>query len=52
MLLGMAALPALLLGLYAGLYVGKFLPDPLLRRLSLALLVVVALAAIISPYLT
>jgi uncharacterized membrane protein YfcA len=52
MLLGLAALPALLLGLYAGLYLSKLLPDALLRRLSVALLVVVALAAIVSPYLT
>jgi uncharacterized protein len=51
MLLGLAVFPAVLIGLYAGLYVGRLIPDRVLRNLSLAILAVIAISAIASPYL-
>jgi len=50
MLLSATALPAILAGLSVGLYLAKLIPDQALRRLCLAVLVVIALTAIISPY--
>jgi uncharacterized membrane protein YfcA len=50
MLLGAAVLPAVLLGLYIGLALSKVLPDRALRRLCVAVLVLIALSAIVSPY--
>jgi uncharacterized protein len=51
MLLGLVALPAVLLGLWLGLYLGKLIPDRLLRLLSLLLLLIIATSAIVSPFL-
>jgi uncharacterized membrane protein YfcA len=51
MLLGLAALPFVLLGLYAGLYLGRLFPDVALRRISLAVLILIAVSAIAGPYL-
>jgi uncharacterized membrane protein YfcA len=51
MLLGAAATPAVLIGLWCGLYLARLVPDRALRRLCIALLVVIALSAILNPYL-
>ena len=50
MLLGLGVLPAVLVGLYLGLYLGRILPDRFLRSVSVAVLVLIALSAIASPY--
>jgi len=52
MLLGVAALPAVLTGLCLGLYLGRLVPDRVLRSISLAILLLIALSAIATPYLT
>jgi uncharacterized protein len=51
MLLGAAATPAVLVGLWCGLFLGRLVPDRALRRISVALLVLIALSAILNPYL-
>jgi uncharacterized membrane protein YfcA len=51
MLLGALALPPVLVGLWCGLYLSRLVPDQMLRRMSVALLVLVAGSAIIMPYL-
>jgi hypothetical protein len=51
MLLSAAALPTVLVGLWCGLYVSRLVPDRMLRRLSIALLVAIAVSAIATPYL-
>lgn len=51
MLLGLTMFPAVLIGLYAGLYLGRLIPDRILRNLSLAILALIAVSAILSPYL-
>jgi uncharacterized protein len=51
MLLGALALPPVLVGLWCGLYLSRMVPDQMLRRVSVALLVLVAASAIIMPYL-
>jgi uncharacterized protein len=51
MLVSLAALPAVLVGLWLGLFLGRLISDRLLRLLSLALLVVIAVGAIVTPYL-
>jgi uncharacterized protein len=51
MLLGLAGLPAVLAGLYLGLYLSRIIPDRALRRLSLAVLVLIGISSIITPYL-
>lgn len=50
MLLSAAAVPAVIAGLWIGLAIGRLIPDPILRSVSLAILVLVALSAIITPY--
>jgi len=52
MLLGLATLPALLAGLYLGLWLSKLMPDQTLRNLSWAMLIAIAVSAIVMPYLT
>ena len=51
MLFGLAALPAILLGLYCGLFLSRLLPDRVLRSASVAVLILIATSAILSPYL-
>lgn len=51
MALSAAAFPSVLLGLWCGLYIARLVPDRMLRRLSIALLVLIAICAILSPYL-
>jgi uncharacterized membrane protein YfcA len=50
MLLGLFVLPAVLVGLYAGLFVSRVIPDRVLRGLSLGALVLIAISAIVMPY--
>jgi uncharacterized membrane protein YfcA len=50
MLLSAAALPAILAGLSVGLYLSRHFSDRAMRRLCTAVLVLIALSAIISPY--
>lgn len=52
MLLGLATLPALLAGLYLGLWLSRLMSDRVLRIVSWAMLVVIAISAILMPYLT
>ncbi len=51
MLLGAAVLPAVLVGLYSGLWLNKLISDRVLRGLCVAVLVLIAVSAIVSPYL-
>jgi uncharacterized protein len=51
MCMGVAVLPAVLFGLYAGLYISRLIPDRVLRGVSLAILTLIALSAIVAPYL-
>lgn len=51
MALAAAAFPSVLVGLYVGLYLARFVSDSLLRRLSIALLILIAISAILTPYL-
>ncbi|MDX1565086.1 MAG: sulfite exporter TauE/SafE family protein [Phycisphaeraceae bacterium] len=48
-LLGLVCLPTILLGTFLGLRTGKKLPRPLLRKITLAVLVIVGISAIVSP---
>jgi uncharacterized membrane protein YfcA len=50
MLLAAAALPSVLAGLCFGLYLSRLISDRLLRRLSLAVLILIAISAIATPY--
>jgi uncharacterized membrane protein YfcA len=50
MSIGLATLPVVLCGLYAGLYLGRHCSDRALRRLSMAVLVAIAVSALVSPY--
>lgn len=52
MLLGLAVLPAVLVGLYAGLYVSRLVPDRVMRTLSLIILALIAISAIVMPIIT
>lgn len=51
MWLSAAALPAVLVGLWIGLYLSRLASDKLLKTLSLAILLLIALTAIFSPLL-
>ena len=50
MLLGLVALPAVLLGLWLGLWISRLIPDRLLRILSLLLLLLIGAIAIARPF--
>ena len=50
MLLG-AIVAGVLAGLYVGLYLSRLIPDKALRGLSLGVLVLIAVSAIVMPYL-
>jgi len=52
MLLGLAALPILLLGIYAGLALAKVIPDRIMRTLATAVLVLIAISSIVTPWLS
>ena len=52
MLLGLTALPALVAGLYLGLWLSRMMPDPVLRSLSWVVLVLIAISSIVMPYVT
>jgi uncharacterized membrane protein YfcA len=52
MLLGLTTLPALLAGLYLGLWLSRLMSDRVLRGLSWVVLVLIAVCAIVMPYLT
>jgi len=51
MLLSAAALPVVLLGLWCGLILSRQIPDQLLKRASVVVLVLIAIGAISMPYL-
>jgi uncharacterized membrane protein YfcA len=51
MWLGLATLPAVFVGIYTGLWIGKRIPDQVLRPLAWGVLVLIALSAIASPWL-
>jgi uncharacterized protein len=51
MLFSAASLPAVLAGLWLGLYLSRHAPDRLLRRLSVAMLLCIAASAIVMPFL-
>jgi hypothetical protein len=50
MLLAAAALPAVLAGLWFGLYLSRLVPDRVLRSLGVAILILIAVSAILTPY--
>jgi len=50
MVLGASLLPAVLVGLYLGLYLSRLMSDRVLRATCIAVLVVIALSSIVSPY--
>lgn len=51
MTLAAAAFPSVLVGLSVGLYLARLVPDRMLRRLSIGLLILIAVSAILAPYL-
>jgi uncharacterized membrane protein YfcA len=50
MLLGLVMLPAVVGGLYAGLYLSRLIPDRVLRSVSFGVLALIAISAIVMPY--
>jgi uncharacterized membrane protein YfcA len=52
MLLGLIMLPAILAGLYLGLWLSRLMSDRVLRGLSWVMLVLIAFSAILMPYVT
>jgi uncharacterized membrane protein YfcA len=52
MFLGLATLPAVLLGLYFGLLLSRLIPERVLRAASVAVLIVIATSAIAMPLFT
>ncbi|HEX5104824.1 MAG TPA: sulfite exporter TauE/SafE family protein [Pirellulaceae bacterium] len=52
MLLGLVALPSVALGLYVGLWLAHIAPDRVLRILSWAVLVLIAVSSMVMPYVT
>jgi uncharacterized protein len=50
MWLGVLVLPAVVAGLYVGLLLARLIPERVLRTLSLAVLVLIALCALVGPY--
>jgi uncharacterized membrane protein YfcA len=51
MLVGLAATPVILVGMYAGLEIGRRMPDRLLRVVATAVLVLIAVSSIALPWL-
>ena len=52
MLLGLVMLPVILAGLYLGLWLSRLMSDRFLRGLSWVILVLIAISAILMPYVT
>jgi uncharacterized membrane protein YfcA len=52
MVLGLTTIPALLAGMYLGLWLARLMSDRVLRGLSWVTLVLIAVSAIVMPYLT
>jgi uncharacterized protein len=52
MILAAAAFPAILAGLWVGLALSRRIPDKALRSLCTAVLILIALSAILSPYIS
>jgi uncharacterized membrane protein YfcA len=52
MLLGAAALPAVLVGLYGGLALNRLIPERVLRAISVLVLILIAASAIAAPLLS
>jgi uncharacterized membrane protein len=50
MLLAAAAFPAVIVGLWLGLAIGRAAPDRALRAATLSVLILIAASAIIAPY--
>ncbi|WP_254513755.1 sulfite exporter TauE/SafE family protein [Anatilimnocola floriformis] len=48
--LGVIAIPALVLGMLLGLKIASYLPDHVIRRLTVAVLILIAVSAIVAPY--
>jgi uncharacterized membrane protein YfcA len=51
MLVGLTTLPAVVAGIYVGLWIGRRIPDRVLRPVAWIVLVLIALCAIASPWL-
>jgi uncharacterized membrane protein YfcA len=51
MLLGLAATPVILIGMFAGLEIAKRIPDRALRVLATVVLVLIAVSSIVLPWL-
>jgi uncharacterized membrane protein YfcA len=51
MLLGLAMVPVVLVGIYAGLAISKVVPDRLLRVVATTVLVLIAVSSIVLPWL-
>jgi len=51
MLLGLAVLPAVLVGLWLGLYVSRLMSDRLLRSLCIVTLIAIGVGSLVTPYL-
>ena len=49
--LGALAIPALVLGMLLGLKIASYLPDHVIRRLTIGVLILIALSAIATPFL-
>jgi uncharacterized membrane protein YfcA len=52
MLLGLAATPVILIGIFLGLEISKRIPDRVLRVLATAVLVLIAVSSIAVPWLS
>jgi uncharacterized membrane protein YfcA len=48
--LGAIAIPALVLGMLLGLKIASHLPDHVIRRLTIGILILIALSAIVTPF--
>lgn len=51
MLLGLTTVPAVIAGIYPGLWLGRKIPDHIMRSLAWGVLVLIAVTAIASPWL-
>jgi uncharacterized protein len=51
MLLGLAAVPVILVGIYLGLALARLIPDCVMRNLATAVLMLIAVSSIVLPWL-